>query len=239
MPDIDIKRHSCDDYSLIHRYPYNRTPSDRLIKKVRECNLLEDNPVKVRLEPDGFLYYVDGGHRLEAAKQLKLTFYYEYVLSTLPAVDLIKQYNANSKSFKLPEYIDLYANAGNADYKRLQDYHKIPYINGIFLRRVYFGFSDKGIKSGVCKVPILDDKKIQALTDIAELSQFYKALCINEGIRRSKDYLTSVVIYRYLQSHKKVTKGEIKDFLVTTVLDRTPSEDYFYKNLRINSSIAI
>ena len=94
------------DYSLFKDVSSNRDVDRKHVKKlvnsIREKNLLEVNPIIVNEK----LEVLDGQHRLEAAKQLKVPIY--YVISSDVTHNDISRLNSNKKNWLLMDYINYY-----------------------------------------------------------------------------------------------------------------------------------
>jgi hypothetical protein len=228
-----------NDYDALKHYVFNR-PCEKhgalLAKKIAQVNLLKDNPIKVRLEPDGHPYIVDGQGRLYAAKVLGVPYYYEFVDSKLPAPEQIKQYNANSTSFKKDNYVHLYANSGSNDFKRLNDYCAIPHLNKLFLMHNYFNFSISAIKNGTCTVNKLPQKELLYLADLADVVVSYKILCAQAGVRPGSDRDITVRIHGFWRDRKVLSKASILSLLGTVIKGaehcNTPTEALLHNKLR-------
>jgi hypothetical protein len=238
MPDIDIKRHYCTDYDSIKHYPFNRSCEKHgafLAKKIASVNLLEDNPIKCRIENDGSPYVIDGQGRLFAAKELKVPFYWEEIRSKKPATELITQYNANSTSFKTDDYINLYATSGNKDFIRLKTYRDISKLNREFLIRNYFNLSYSSLKQGLCKIPKLSDKQITYLSEVAELTEIYKSLCIARKISRGSDRDISAAINGFWKTRIHLSKNTVLVWLKDVANGDTnvPNSALLFQKLRM------
>ena len=210
--------HCTTDYDSVKHYPFNR-PCEKhgalLAKKIAEVNLLEDNPIKCKIEKDGKPYIIDGQGRLFAAKTLGVPFYWETTVSDKPAVEQITQYNANSTSFKTDDYINLYAKSGNENFIRLKSYKEIKDIDLNFLIHNYFNSSIPTLKQGLCKIPKLSDEQIVDLSEIAELSVLYKSLCRARKVKSGRLQSTCKVISDF----RKVNPSYSKDIVASWLKD--------------------
>jgi disulfide oxidoreductase YuzD len=82
----------------------------RLVKSIREKNLLNLNPIVV----DEEMAVIDGQHRLEAAKELDLPVF--YIVSGNIKKEDISRINSNSKNWAPMDYINYYTVEGRKEY---------------------------------------------------------------------------------------------------------------------------
>lgn len=90
---------------------------NRLMKSIQQKNLLEENPIIVALGK-----IIDGQHRIEAARKLKIPFY--YIEREEGTLDDIRRLNVYTKPWTLNDYLDSYIELGNENYMILADYMK-------------------------------------------------------------------------------------------------------------------
>ena len=110
------------DYSKFGVYKFNRTINESLVKKIMESiqdigyihgkSLIVDKEMNV----------IDGQHRLEACKRLKLPIYY-MITSSDPQKTII-QLNAKQVGWKMNDYIHSWAGSGIKCYQDLQEFEK-------------------------------------------------------------------------------------------------------------------
>lgn len=93
-----------------------RTHVDRLVKSIKENNLLSSNPIIV----NDSLEVVDGQHRLEAARKLGSEVYY-IVMRDLD-LDDVRLLNTTSRNWTLEDYLESHAKKGNHNYVILREY---------------------------------------------------------------------------------------------------------------------
>lgn len=101
-----------------------------LVREIQQCDLLAACPIIVNEKME----IIDGQHRLEAAKRLKIPIY--YVQS--PGLDIkqIVKLNNSQKRWKVWDYIELHIKYGNEQYAKLKDFvtrHRLTPSIGIQL----------------------------------------------------------------------------------------------------------
>lgn len=111
-----------NDYSIFKTIQGNRVLNRsnllRLEKSILEKNLLEYNPIIVN---DSF-EVIDGQHRLEVAKNNKLSIF--YVVLSGGGLDSVQLFNANQQAWVKANYLDSYIRLGIQDYVILRDFMK-------------------------------------------------------------------------------------------------------------------
>lgn len=128
-----------------------------LIKKLQKNRSLVLEPILV----DKNMKVVDGQHRLYALSRLNLPV--NYIIDNDISINDAISLNSNQKNWSLLDYIQLYVNKGNLNYKLLQEefnkYKSVSTINVIakafsstFTSTGYYGGNDtKKIKQGKYK----------------------------------------------------------------------------------------
>lgn len=105
------------DYKIFKDVASNRDVDrlhvKKLEKSIREKNLLALNPIIVNEKME----VLDGQHRLEAAKKLKVEIY--YVVSNEIHHDDISKLNSNKKNWTLMDYINYFTVKGVKEFKDL------------------------------------------------------------------------------------------------------------------------
>lgn len=108
---------STTNYRLLKLISSNREVDPRHVKKlvtsIREKNLLSLNPVIVNSKME----VLDGQHRLEAAKILKVPIF--YTIGELVSHDDIAKLNTNKKNWKLLDYINYFTIKGVKEFREL------------------------------------------------------------------------------------------------------------------------
>lgn len=120
------------NYSQFKRFPGNRTPDPRKVHKlqfsIEQSNLLHLNPIIV----DSKYRVIDGGHRLEAAKNLGIPIHY-IVENNLNHNDIIL-INTARTNWSIQDYIRYYTSEEFENfrtYKFLLEIEKIVVTNGL------------------------------------------------------------------------------------------------------------
>ena len=96
---------STKDYSIFKEFSSNREVDpkhvNQLVKAIQEKNLLHINPIIV----DDAFHIIDGQHRLEAAKRLKLEIF--YIQGSADRKDISK-INSFQKNWNTMDYVNFY-----------------------------------------------------------------------------------------------------------------------------------
>lgn len=94
------------DYKIFGDFDSNRELDKRHVNRLKDAilhkNLLHLNPIIV----DDYRRVIDGQHRLEAAKELKVPVY--YIVDTTVSKSDISHLNSNKKNWSLMDYINFY-----------------------------------------------------------------------------------------------------------------------------------
>lgn len=113
---------STNQYDLFKQLDTNRkvdrTHVAKLVRAIRSKNLLHLNPIVV----DGEMNIIDGQHRLQAAKQLRVPIY--YTKDSKVSQDDIASMNSNKKNWTLTDYINFYVNKGVPDFVKFDNLRK-------------------------------------------------------------------------------------------------------------------
>lgn len=114
---------STTDYKQFKFLIDNRATATAHINKLKDAieknpNILEVQPILVNEKME----IIDGQHRFEAAKQLKLPIHYNMVENL--DIETARQMNAIHKRWGLQDYAHSYAKAGNVHYKAYLKYQE-------------------------------------------------------------------------------------------------------------------
>lgn len=121
-----------------NRYKITKESLDRLIKSIKERNLLHHRPILVNED----FYIIDGQHRLLAAKELKVPIFYT-ISEDFQQKD-VHVYNEAQKQWVDLDYLNYYEKRGNPHYKRLKE----EFINRkMSLRATLVALSSSGSRS--------------------------------------------------------------------------------------------
>lgn len=112
------------NYSLFKHHKSNRPIDpknvDKLVSSLEKRNLLEFRPILV----NSSMEVIDGQHRLEAAKQLGLSVYYQIndeQSFEAEAADILLL-NTTQKLWTLTDYLNYHASIGNQNYIKAQQF---------------------------------------------------------------------------------------------------------------------
>lgn len=108
------------DHDLFTSFTSNREIDDKhvaqLVKSIQSRNLLCINPILV----DSKMRIIDGQHRLEAARLLKVDIYY-IVSDEVDRLDISKL-NSNQKNWNAMDYINFHTVEGNPEFLKLSKF---------------------------------------------------------------------------------------------------------------------
>ena len=134
------------DYKLFRDVSSNRDVDrlhvNKLVNSIREKNMLSTNPIIVNEKME----VLDGQHRLEAAKRLKIPIF--YIVSNAISHDDISRLNSNKKNWTLMDYINYYTVKGVKEFKDLSKLiNEFPDLPVTFLVAIMSGDGTKQRKS--------------------------------------------------------------------------------------------
>lgn len=108
------------DYDVFVKNKSNRAIHERtvkrLMKSIQSQNLLDLHPIKVNKDFE----IIDGQHRLEAARRLKIEI--PYIIDERLTTTSMLNLNTSQKSWELCNYFDAYVNEGIEDYVKLREF---------------------------------------------------------------------------------------------------------------------
>jgi hypothetical protein len=159
----------------------NETNLAKLEKSVKQRNLLEFRPILVNKSME----VIDGQHRLEVAKRLKMEIYYE-VKEDANEEDMYLL-NTNQRIWKAQQYLHYFVKVGNLNYIKFDNflsYHKITIKNGLILLNFdVSGNSTNGIyakfKKGEFKFP--DESAMYEVNEINDYLEKVQAIIRKGG----------------------------------------------------------
>jgi hypothetical protein len=133
--------HQTTNYSLFKSINSNREVDRKHVKKlvasIGKKNLLHVNPINV----NDAMEVIDGQHRLEAAKILKVPIFFvqEKKLSNAD----ISMLNSNKKTWQIIDYLNYYSIEGNQHYKTASSFiNKYPNFTASLTVSILNGFDD-------------------------------------------------------------------------------------------------
>ena len=128
----------------------NQLHLKRLISSVKEMDLLHANPILVNEKFE----IIDGQHRFNVCVELSKPIYYIVVKGL--GLREIQVLNANSKNWKLEDYIDGYCSMGKIDYCELKKYVKTTNLGIMVLVALFCGSDNSDytnqLKNGELKI---------------------------------------------------------------------------------------
>lgn len=197
-----------------------------LIDSINREDLLDKNPIIVNEKME----VIDGQHRLEAARQLRLPIY--YVVQDESGLRAVQLLNATKRTWNHRDYLDSYITLDNMDYQILDSFvkkHNVPLGFAMILLgdETYAGYgARKGtgnslfarFKRGEFKVLNLE-KAEKTITQLKVLSNFAA-----NPIWGNKEFLRAFEIiqekgYSFDEFVKKLQVSGIKIYSRATVKD--------------------
>lgn len=125
------------DYQIFKKHDANRDIDHlnlkRLVDSIMTCNMLELRPMIV----DTDMKVIDGQHRLEAAKKLGLTIYYQIKQDSEPREMYLL--NDNQKHWGLEDYLNYHVNCNVKNYLNLKKYmndNKLPLRQALIITEI-------------------------------------------------------------------------------------------------------
>ena len=182
------------DYSKFKRFSSNRriirSHLKNLIVSISQQNLLPENPIIVNEKME----IVDGQHRLEAAKMLKIDIY--YIVKSGASTEDVRLLNQALKPWFMSDYVRLYEVSGNKNYTILREFcekNSIPLGRAMgWLTGVHHNRNNiiQGFREGKFEVTTIEDAELLAI----ELDHYRKYF---EELSRQDDGFFSMVAYMH------------------------------------------
>jgi hypothetical protein len=141
-----------------NQQPISRVHVRRIYESMEVFGFLPSKPIQVCKDGDKFII-IDGHHRLEAAKLLKIPFY--YVEEPAENLSCIGGVNVAVRKWSALSFVKLYADKGNPHYQELLEYHErgIPLQCASSLLRgesAHSGNAGKVVQSGAFTIKTRD-----------------------------------------------------------------------------------
>lgn len=200
-----VKSSNYDQFgTLLGNRKISKDHVNRLVRSIQEKNMLEENPIIVATGK-----VIDGQHRLEAAKKLKIPFY--YIEREVGDLEDVRRLNVYTKPWIITDYLNSYIDLGNEDYiilKGFMNKYNLPITVSIALLA---GMSSVGtitlapFKNGHFKIthPKEAEEEAEALLKLKPHT---------EGqIWRTRDFIGAI---------KQVWKKVDKDVFLQKLIDR-------------------
>jgi hypothetical protein len=178
-----VKVYKTEDYKIFRFREGNRETNkkkqDKIIKEIESGNdILDESPILV-FEDGKHLNIEDGQNRFLIAKALKRPVHYIIKKQQLSLYNLAK-INSNVEKWSAKDFINCYSKAGNANYKKLGEFHKAYGISvGVCLSMLTYGVQ-KGDGGGeklldAFQQGIFEIKKEKEARHLAEICKSFEA----------------------------------------------------------------
>jgi hypothetical protein len=195
----------------------NQLHLKRLMSSVKEIDLLHANPILVNENFE----IIDGQHRFNVCKELKKPIYFLMVKGL--GLNEIQVLNANSKNWKMEDYVDGYCSMGMIEYLEFKKYLENTDL-GISLLLALLCGSDNGdntseLKNGKLKLTH-KNRAIVILQWLKDYSKYYEG-CKRRSFVLALNQLYSIKGYNHdkmmqklkYQSAKLVDSLNVKTYL--------------------------
>jgi len=217
--------HWTKDYNMFNRIKSNRPIMEKHVKNIVEAIKLRNLLHLVPIICDATYNVLDGQHRLESAKRLKIPIYY-VVDETITKAD-IALLNTNKQNWKIIDYITFFAAEGNTEYEKLltimQENRKLTPVNTVLLLATNDRHANsKFIKSGTITFNNYKQgvKTIQMLSDWFNYFEFAYDRWFLLALRKAVDFgkydhaflMARIDKYKYL-AKRQFTQGEYQDMI--------------------------
>lgn len=184
---------STNQYHLFKQVSSNREVNNKHVVKlmaaISKKNLLHLNPIVVNADME----VIDGQHRLEAAKRMKLPVY--YIQEANIGRNDIAGMNSNKKVWTIMDYVNFFAVEGNADFKRFSELcNKHPEITPSWMQSLCSATGKRltgAIKNGKIDITNLDKAHTWA-TYFKDYAKYIPTVYSSRFIEGSVSFFTSV-----------------------------------------------
>lgn len=215
-PALEVQK--TKDYSIFKQLEGNRCINqlhlNRLKKSMKEKYLV--CPIIVNKHNE----IIDGQHRYEAVKELKLPLFYIVVPNY--GLEEVQRFNSNQKNFSFEDFLQGYCDLNNEDYiitREFKDRYKLNWdVTLTLLRGNYGGDVAADFRNGEFKVR--DLKKADAIAQkLEDYSQFY------QGYKRRSFGLAFIKISQSPDYNHKQMMDKLR-YLSTRLVDCVNVNDY-------------
>lgn len=168
-----------ENYDFFKFSKHNRKIAEKAVKRLMtsltNINLSEINPILVNEKNE----IIDGQHRLEALRRLKLPVYYIRWQTNSHMDDAIINLNANQRGWTSQEYVEYWANRGKETYQKIlecQKAYQLPLAACVLMVTNITAGVGHELKTGklkTSKVPYTEVAK--ALNDFFEIFKYAKS----------------------------------------------------------------
>jgi len=204
----------------------------RIKKSMQECFI----PVPIIVNEHKFI--IDGQHRAEACKELKIPF--KFIQIEGLGLKDVQRLNSDSKSWSLDDYMESYCNLGKPSYETYKSFKqrfKFQHEPNFVMLKDYAANSDiwrKDFRDGVFTI---NDKELEFATKsaykIKQMSKFFEKPVY--GTRKSFVRACVIAFRKKEYDHKQmihkltISKRELKDHHNRQDCTRMLEDVYFYK----------
>lgn len=195
------KIYSTNDYSK-----FKSVKGNRMVNKLHVKNLVESMEERNLLAPiavNEFDEIIDGQHRFEARKQLKLPIEYYYVIGY--SVKEIKIYNMNMKNWIKKDYLDAFCDLEYPDYlefRKLMDL--FPEFGITIIEKMFMhGFENKDYKPKMFEKGEFKIYDYQSAKEIAEKVKMFSPY-YDGYIKRTFVYAVLAALNHKRYDHQKM-----------------------------------
>jgi len=194
------------NYSQFKKHIANRKISEVLVKKlmisIKTFGYIPGRPVLV----DKNFTVIDGQHRLEACKRLKI--HVDYEISDAKLMEAVIALNSNQAQWKLIDYVTSHAEQGVDCYRRLLKFEEkykfgISVSADLFLQ-LRFGNNSKILKEG---------KEFDINTQAEEVAEFLIGLN-HLGFNKTRGFATAISFLFKKATPKQIAKVRERIMLV-------------------------
>jgi len=180
---IDLQIHESKDYSRFIFDNRNRTLNGSLVtdlmKTIKKHNFLHCLPIVVKpIDNDQFLI-LEGQHRYQAARGLRVPIY--YIISYTMDIEHVSIINHHRRDWKIDDYLKYFVARGNQEYilaKEFSEHYEIPILFATSLLDDNIESSRKitAFRDGLFKIKDLDKANIyvKQILDLAEYIDFWR-----------------------------------------------------------------
>lgn len=206
------------DYELFSYLNGNRSLNALHLKRLTES--IKEKYLVCPIIVNDKYQIIDGQHRFEAIKSLKLPLF--YIIIKNYGLEEVQRFNSNQKNFSYEDYLTGYVDLGYEDYtilKEFKDRYKFDWNTSIALLSGYAG-GDSGYKFKNGDFKIKDLKKADATAQkIEEIGQYYS------GYRR-KYFLVACMKMLGTKGYDQRQMIEKLKYLSAKLVDCSSTEDY-------------
>ncbi len=147
------------DYSKFKTIKGNRKISEKHVREL--IRSMQDEKIVAPIQVNEHMETVDGQHRVEASKRLKIPVYYYVVRGA--GLHTVQKMNSHTENWKTDDYLESYIERGLKDYKiykEFMDTYKLPHKVNLMILMGADSFNNENMKrfiTGELKVNKLEE----------------------------------------------------------------------------------